>query len=69
MNIQLRNNTSTIFNKESARGILNKKSCFQITKAFIMNMDIFRISILFFVVIVSINVGIFNLFQLLACEP
>ena len=49
--------------KESARGILNQNNVcvFLISKDFIMNMDTFLISILFSVVISSINVGIFNL--------
>ena len=51
MNIQLRNNISAMFNKK-ARGaylILNKKRfSFQISKAFIMNMGRFLISIFIF---------------------
>ena len=49
--------------KESARGILNQNNVcvFLISKDFIMNMDTFLISILFSVVISSINVGIFTL--------
>ena len=39
MNIQLRNSTSTIFNKKARGEYLIKISFFQISKAFIMNMD------------------------------
>ena len=50
--------------KESLRGILMKiKVFFSNFKAFIMNMDTFLNSILFSVIISSINSGIFNRFQ------
>ena len=50
--------------KESVRCILIKiKFFFLISKDFIMNMDTFLISILFSVLITSIHLDIFNIFQ------
>ena len=53
-----------VYTKRKHEGHTNpNKVVFLISKDFIMNMDSFLISILFSVLISSINVGIFNLFQ------